>query len=265
MTRCATWPADRGARRTPGAHRPVQGSLDRRIASFDKKIERVPADLDIHVAWTTHRATRPLIQDWFAKRPRWHRHFTPTSSSWINQVERFFALLTEQQSAPTDRPPSSTASAISRDPHRSDHRRDILGAGHSASIQLLNRTLAVPILSGPVRRGRRRDVRLPQESPGARPGDPRQNIVPSANSMTCHLDRRIASFDKKIERVFRRRRIASGSPASRVSAQDRHRRHLARSSRTDVTSPPGSGSSHASIPAASAPCSSAFQSAAAST
>jgi hypothetical protein len=38
-----------------------------------------------------------LIRDWFAKRPRWHRHFTPTSSSWINQVERFFALLSERQ------------------------------------------------------------------------------------------------------------------------------------------------------------------------
>src|SRR5947209_17544423 len=38
-----------------------------------------------------------LIRDWFAKRPNWHPHFTPTSSSWINQVERFFALLTEQQ------------------------------------------------------------------------------------------------------------------------------------------------------------------------
>jgi hypothetical protein len=38
-----------------------------------------------------------LIRDCFAKRPRWHRHFTPTSSSWINQVERFFALLSEQQ------------------------------------------------------------------------------------------------------------------------------------------------------------------------
>lgn len=32
-----------------------------------------------------------------AKRPRWHIHFTPTSASWINQVERFFALLTDQQ------------------------------------------------------------------------------------------------------------------------------------------------------------------------
>jgi hypothetical protein len=38
-----------------------------------------------------------LIRDWFAKRPHWRMHFTPTSPSWINQVERFFALLTERQ------------------------------------------------------------------------------------------------------------------------------------------------------------------------
>ena len=37
------------------------------------------------------------IRDWFAERPRWHQHFTPTSASWLNQVERFFALLTERQ------------------------------------------------------------------------------------------------------------------------------------------------------------------------
>ncbi|MGZ9204863.1 MAG: IS630 family transposase, partial [Nitrospira sp.] len=37
-----------------------------------------------------------LIGDWFAKRPRWHVHLTPTSASWINQLERFFALLTER-------------------------------------------------------------------------------------------------------------------------------------------------------------------------
>ena len=58
----------------------------------------VPADLDIHVIMdnaSSHKTK--LIRDWFAKRPRWHTHFTPTSSSWINQVERFFALLTEQQ------------------------------------------------------------------------------------------------------------------------------------------------------------------------
>lgn len=73
-----------------------------RAAEFRKfldEIERqVPPDLDIHVIIdnsSTHKTK--LIQDWFAKRPRWHRHFTPTSASWINQVERFFAVLTEQQ------------------------------------------------------------------------------------------------------------------------------------------------------------------------
>ncbi len=58
----------------------------------------VPADLDIHVIMdnaSSHKTK--LIRDWFAKRPRWHTHFTPTSASWINQVERFFALLGEQQ------------------------------------------------------------------------------------------------------------------------------------------------------------------------
>ncbi len=42
----------------------------------------------------THKTK--LIRDWFLKRPRWHVHYTPTSASWINQVERFFALLTER-------------------------------------------------------------------------------------------------------------------------------------------------------------------------
>jgi hypothetical protein len=44
---------------------------------------------------STHKTK--LIRDWFAKRPHWRMHFTPTTSSWINQVERFFALLTEKQ------------------------------------------------------------------------------------------------------------------------------------------------------------------------
>ena len=67
-------------------------------AFLDEVESNVPADLDIHLIMdnaSSHK-TR-LIRDWFAKRPRWHRHFTPTSASWINQVERFFALLTEQQ------------------------------------------------------------------------------------------------------------------------------------------------------------------------
>ncbi len=39
----------------------------------------------------------PLIRNWFAKRPRYHLHFTPTYGSWLNQVERWFALLTQRQ------------------------------------------------------------------------------------------------------------------------------------------------------------------------
>ena len=43
----------------------------------------------------THKTK--LIQNWLAKRPRFHVHFTPTSASWLNLVERWFALLTERQ------------------------------------------------------------------------------------------------------------------------------------------------------------------------
>jgi transposase len=66
---------------------------------FLDEVERnVPANLDIHVVMdnaSSHKTK--LIRAWFAKRRRWHVHFTPTSSSWINQIERFFALLSEQQ------------------------------------------------------------------------------------------------------------------------------------------------------------------------
>jgi transposase len=58
----------------------------------------VPADLDVHLImdnYATHKA--PAIKTWFAKRPRYHLHFTPTYASWLNQVERWFALLTERQ------------------------------------------------------------------------------------------------------------------------------------------------------------------------
>src|SRR3954471_21921413 len=58
----------------------------------------VPGDLDVHLVmdnYATHKT--PLIRNWLAKRPRWHVHLTPTSSSWLNQVERFFALITERK------------------------------------------------------------------------------------------------------------------------------------------------------------------------
>lgn len=58
----------------------------------------VPADLDVHLVldnYGTHKS--PIIQRWLAKRPRFVLHFTPTSASWMNLVERFFATLTEKQ------------------------------------------------------------------------------------------------------------------------------------------------------------------------
>ncbi len=73
-----------------------------RASEFRKFLDEieanVPADLDVHLVmdnYATHKTQ--LIRDWLAKRPRWHVHLTPTSASWLNQVERFFALITERQ------------------------------------------------------------------------------------------------------------------------------------------------------------------------
>ena len=64
------------------------------LVAIDKA---VPADLDVHLICdnlATHKT--PAIHDWLAHHPRFHLHFTPTGSSWINQVERWFGLLTDQ-------------------------------------------------------------------------------------------------------------------------------------------------------------------------
>jgi transposase len=60
--------------------------------------QAVPADLDIHLVldnYATHKA--PPVKAWLARHPRYHLHFTPTSASWLNQVERWFALLADKQ------------------------------------------------------------------------------------------------------------------------------------------------------------------------
>jgi transposase len=64
------------------------------LAAIDKA---VPADLDVHLIcdnYGTHKT--PAIRAWLDRHPRFHMHFTPTSSSWINQVERWFGFLTDQ-------------------------------------------------------------------------------------------------------------------------------------------------------------------------
>ncbi len=60
--------------------------------------QQVPANLDIHLIvdnYATHKTD--LVKKWFLKHPRYHLHFTPTSASWLNMVERFFAELTNKQ------------------------------------------------------------------------------------------------------------------------------------------------------------------------
>jgi transposase len=73
-----------------------------RAAEFKKFLttidKAVPGELDVHLIcdnYGTHKT--PAIKAWLARHPRFHMHFTPTGSSWINQVERFFGLLTEQK------------------------------------------------------------------------------------------------------------------------------------------------------------------------
>ena len=76
-----------------GRHRAVEFR-----AFLDQVEAAVPADLDVHLVVdnaATHKTK--LVQDWLLKRPRWHLHFTPTSASWLNLVEAWFALLTRRR------------------------------------------------------------------------------------------------------------------------------------------------------------------------
>ncbi|UNM16430.1 IS630 family transposase [Streptomyces formicae] len=82
----------------------VIGSLHRRhrATEFKKfliKLDReVPRELDVHLIldnYVTHKV--PAVKKWLAAHPRFHLHFTPTGSSWLNLVERWFAELTTKK------------------------------------------------------------------------------------------------------------------------------------------------------------------------
>ena len=82
----------------------VIGQLHRRhrAIEFRKFLDtidaEVPADFDAHRILDNHGTHKtPLIHLWLARHPRFHLHFTPASSSWLNLVERWFALLTDKQ------------------------------------------------------------------------------------------------------------------------------------------------------------------------
>jgi transposase len=82
----------------------VIGKCQRRHRSqeFLKFLEEVdrplPAAQALHLVmdnYGTHKT--PRVKRWFARHPRYHLHFTPTSASWLNQVERFFAEITQRR------------------------------------------------------------------------------------------------------------------------------------------------------------------------
>ncbi len=60
--------------------------------------EKTPAELDLHLIadnYATHK--HPRVKSWFKRHPRFHLHFTPTSSSWLNMVERWFREITDKR------------------------------------------------------------------------------------------------------------------------------------------------------------------------
>ena len=82
----------------------VVGSCERRHrgvefrAFLDRVEQAVPPGLEVHLVLDnlkTHKTT--MIHDWLAKRPHVHLHFTPTSASWLNLVEGWFALLSRRR------------------------------------------------------------------------------------------------------------------------------------------------------------------------
>jgi transposase len=84
------------------ALRPAEGNTSgianargRFLATIDRN---TPAHLDLHLIadnYQTHK--HPKVQSWLKRHPRFHMHFTPTSASWINMVERLFAELTNKR------------------------------------------------------------------------------------------------------------------------------------------------------------------------
>ena len=66
--------------------------------SFLRRLDdAIPAELDVHLIvdnYATHK--HPKVRTWLAQRPRYQIHYTPTYSSWLNQVERWFPLITQR-------------------------------------------------------------------------------------------------------------------------------------------------------------------------
>ena len=89
----------------------------RNSSAFSTAIERaIPQDKAVHAILDNYAAHKtPQVRAWLARHPRWTFHFTPTSCSWLNAVEGFFAKLFQRSSnAASSFPSSSSQAAINR-------------------------------------------------------------------------------------------------------------------------------------------------------
>ena len=94
LPRWITWRAKHRSHRTEHTHR--------QWLEFLKQIDReIPLSQRIHIIldnYSTHK--HPVVKRWLARHPRFKLHFTPTGSSWMNLVERFFRDLSQQAILP---------------------------------------------------------------------------------------------------------------------------------------------------------------------
>jgi hypothetical protein len=83
------------AERSPRERPTWDGSLP---SAGNEYAEQTPVGLDLHLIvdnYATHKT--PAVKRWIKAHPRFHLHFTPTSASWLNMVERFFAQITRKR------------------------------------------------------------------------------------------------------------------------------------------------------------------------
>ena len=100
----------------------MQRNRHQEFIRFLNAVEReVPAGKTVHAIldnYATHK--HPKVIEWLGRHPRWSFHFTPTSASWLNAVEGFFAILTKRRlkrgvfkgASSISRPPSTASSSI---------------------------------------------------------------------------------------------------------------------------------------------------------
>jgi len=113
---------------------------------------QVPRRLDVHIImdnYSTHKTA--LIRKWFAKRPRFHVHFTPTYSSWLSLVERWFAELTMKQIRRGAYRSVAQLKAASRPSSRRIRQTRSPSSGRSRPMRSWRASLDLP--SGPSMRG----------------------------------------------------------------------------------------------------------------